>query len=274
MSYIFSRALVEEFSQVNCSGIDAFAPLNLIPTPKPSSLPGRTMEHFRRSRFGMMFGLSTDDLGAELLTSWQEAFHARTSQPQDAGTGLTASAAGSGRKWLGSLARFDRATSSWRTAQRSLLGGWSEYSETWPRWGSMRNGECWERMTAVPHTSEKESGLWPTPTVCGNYNRKGASKTSGDGLATAVKKWPTPQASDNRDRGNMSTPAIARRIAKGKQVMLSMSVSASNGRLNPDWVEWLMGWPIGHTDLKPLATGKLAEWRQQHGESFGSQGLR
>ncbi len=30
--------------------------------------------------------------------------------------------------------------------------------------------------------------LWPTPSICGNYNRKGASKTSGDGLETAVKK--------------------------------------------------------------------------------------
>lgn len=29
-------------------------------------------------------------------------------------------------------------------------------------------------------------GLLPTPTVCGNYNRKGASPTSGDGLATVV----------------------------------------------------------------------------------------
>lgn len=35
-------------------------------------------------------------------------------------------------------------------------------------------------------------------------------------------------------------------------------------RLNPDWVEWLMGWPIGHTALKPLETGRLAEWQQQH----------
>ena len=63
--------------------------------------------------------------------------------------------------------------------------------------------------------------------------------------------WPTPSASDNRDRGNMSTPAIARRIAKGKQVMLSMSVSQESGALNPTWVEWLMGFPEGWTDLKP-----------------------
>jgi hypothetical protein len=35
-------------------------------------------------------------------------------------------------------------------------------------------------------------------------------------------------------------------------------------RLNPEWVEWLMGWPIGHTGLKPLETGKYQEWLRQH----------
>jgi DNA (cytosine-5)-methyltransferase 1 len=62
--------------------------------------------------------------------------------------------------------------------------------------------------------------------------------------------WPTPSASDNRDRGNRSTPAIKRRIKKGKQVMLSMCVSDESGALNPPWVEWLMGFPIEWTDLK------------------------
>ena len=35
---------------------------------------------------------------------------------------------------------------------------------------------------------------WATPNVCGNHNRKGASKTSGDGLSTQVKNWATPVA--------------------------------------------------------------------------------
>ena len=65
---------------------------------------------------------------------------------------------------------------------------------------------------------------WATPTVCGNYNRKGASKTSGDGLATQV-----------------------------------------GGKLNPTWVEWLMGWPLGWTDLKPLEMDRFQQWQQQHG---------
>ena len=66
-------------------------------------------------------------------------------------------------------------------------------------------------------------------------------------LSQAAKMWPTPCASDNRDRGNMSDPAIQRRIEIGKQVGLSMAVKeeAGGGSLNPDWVELLMGWPRG-----------------------------
>jgi hypothetical protein len=37
--------------------------------------------------------------------------------------------------------------------------------------------------------------------------------------------------------------------------------------LNPNWVEWLMGWPIGFTDLKPLATDKSLSVPQLHGDS-------
>ena len=53
MSYTFSRALVEAFSQASCSEIDAFAPSSTSTTPEPFSLPDRTTEHFRLSRFGM-----------------------------------------------------------------------------------------------------------------------------------------------------------------------------------------------------------------------------
>ena len=133
-----------------------------------------------------------------------------------------------------------------------------------------KKANSFEEMSAMAYRAahKKKAAYWPTPTVCGNHNRKGASATSGDGLATALKMWPTPQASDNRDRGNASTPAIKRRIENGKQVMLSMCVSSENGRLNPDWVEWLMGWPIGHTDLKPLETARFQEFEQQHGVCF------
>jgi hypothetical protein len=265
MSFIFSRAMVEEFSRVNCSGIDAFAPLNLIPTPKPSLLRGKTTEPCRRSRFGMTFGLSTDDLGEELLMSWLADFPARTSAPRATVQALKAHEADSGSKWLGSFAKYDHDSSLWKTAQCSLLGDSEEFSETWPRWGSMRNGECFLRPTAAPITSGKGSGFWPTPTVCGNHNRKGASKTSGDGLATAVKKRgiPTPTASMHKAS---SIKALTRKDGRDRTYdRLDHFVFATeSGPLNPDWVEWLMGWPIGHTDLRALETAKYQEWLRQH----------
>jgi hypothetical protein len=105
---------------------------------------------------------------------------------------------------------------------------------------------------------------WPTPTVKGNYNRKGASKKSGDGLATAVM-WRTPNASDATKWSNQS---MADRLAKGQQLRLNTQVSPEGGKgglLNPDWIEWLMGWPIGWTALQPLEMDRFREWQQQHG---------
>lgn len=46
-----------------------------------------------------------------------------------------------------------------------------------------------------------------------------------------------------------------------------MGVIGAGGQLNPDWVEWLMGWPIGWTDLKPLAMARWREWCVSHGIS-------
>ena len=304
MSFIFSRALAEASLQASFSGIDAFAPLSVIPTPKPSLSLGRTTEHLRLSRFGMTFELLTAAHGAELLMSWLADFHAKTSASPVAVTASTASVLDYGQKWRGSFAKYDQAASTWRTHQCSLLGDLDEFSETWPRWGSMRNGESFLRPTSELPTFESESGsspiyptpcivdtgslfntsygpnakprptlgamakhnLWPTPTVCGNYNRKGASKSSGDGLATAVKMWPTPCASASK---GSSQRALTRKSGRSRETdRIDHAVMASDGgQLNPQWVEWLMGWPIGHTGLEPLETAKFHEWQRQHGTS-------
>jgi len=98
--------------------------------------------------------------------------------------------------------------------------------------------------------------MWPTPTVCGNYNRKGASATSGDGLATAVLKCATPTARDWRS-GKASKATMERNSRP-----LSEQIG---GSLNPTWVEWLMGWPIGWTDLRLSAMDKCHDAQPQPG---------
>jgi hypothetical protein len=139
----------------------------------------------------------------------------------------------------------------------------------------MRDGECWEQPTLEQTIKETEFGLsqemWPTPTC---HNAKEAAypaefnrKTPTLAATVAMRKFPTPQASDNRDRGNLSSGATQRRMEKGKQISLSQSVSHTSGALNPTWVEWLMGWPLEWTDLKPLETDKSHYVQQKHGES-------
>jgi DNA (cytosine-5)-methyltransferase 1 len=133
--------------------------------------------------------------------------------------------------------------------------------------------------------NSKQQGLlekvkWPTPDAnCGargtqelwTPKRKSghqAQYSINQAVRDAEKlKFPTPQASDHRDRGNMSNPSIQRRADKGKQLNLSMVAHPNSGQLNPTWVEWLMGWPIGWTDLKPLETDKSHFVPQPHGES-------
>ena len=93
--------------------------------------------------------------------------------------------------------------------------------------------------------------MFPTPTTHSakemGYPAEYRRKTPG--LGSVVKLYPTPQASDHRDRGNLSNPSVQRRLSIGKQLSLSMVVSPKSGQLNPTWVEWLMGFPIGWTDL-------------------------
>lgn len=91
--------------------------------------------------------------------------------------------------------------------------------------------------------------MWPTP-LARDHKGVPSDGFNNSSLPRAVRMYPTPQASDNRDRGNLSTPAIQRRIEKGKQSNLSMVVSDVSGSLNPQWVEGLMGYPPGWTELE------------------------
>lgn len=306
MSFIYSRALVEAFSPASFSGTVVSALSSGNPTPKPCLWHDRTTELSPLSRFGMTCERLTADRGAELLMSWLAASRAKTSVPPVLGKGSTASVADSGPKWLGSFARWDRDSSLWKTAQCSLLGDSDEFLETWPRWGSMRNGESFLRRIPVLPIFASASGLWQTPVAddaiertVGKWNSRGEPK-----LSAEVKLWPTPTAS-LADKGGRITPrksreggtlieAVSSRMWPTPCASASASASASKGssiatltrksgksrvndridhavmasdggQLNPEWVEWLMGWPIGHTALEPLETARYHEWLQQHG---------
>ena len=71
-------------------------------------------------------------------------------------------AAGSGASMPEPFATYDHDSSSWRTSALSLFGGLHEFSETWPRSGTMRNGKCYRRPPWVRPIDGNGSGSWPT----------------------------------------------------------------------------------------------------------------
>ena len=294
MSWLYSRALVAAYSAASCSAGTPCAPSSLTPTPRAFSSHARMTAFSRLSRYGMTCAPLTDGHGAALLTWSLAASRARTSASPARARGSAARAAASGRTWRGSLARFDPATRSWKTAQRSLFADSSESWVIWPRSGMTAAGQCWELPTLAHRISATVFGFsLPTPVasdgssgaVIGKHDRFHATRTgmprkvnrhgtSGSvGLARLVRMWPAPRSIDlgnPPDRGmnlrlrfrtplasdgKRSRQTLAERLAKRQQVRLAHQIAAG-GLLNPTWVEWLMGWPLGWTDLKPLATDR------------------
>jgi hypothetical protein len=156
-----------------------------------------------------------------------------------------------------------------------------ESSVTWPRWGMWSDGQLtalsmWERRTAgiessssatmptprAEHDSGRHRGkpdtlhsfvkMWPTPTA----------QTGGDGqrpdgfrrlLGPEVRRreaimWPTPTTRDHKDGPATSCANVPENGLLGRVVHRD---STATGALTPEFVEWLMGYPIGYTVCEP-----------------------
>ena len=163
----------------------------------------------------------------------------------------------SGPKPSASFATYDHDTRSWRTSQGTFPWGSDEFSATWPRAGMTRNGTAYQLAPSAPLTRETASGLLPTPTTQDAHNNGGPSQMRRNSLPlnAFVRRWPTPT-------GQMARPDFQRihRERSGADdlattVMRAQGMTAANGgHLNPTWVEWLMGFPTGWTDLEPSET--------------------
>ena len=270
MSWHFSRALEAAYLADTCSAGEPSAPWKSTPTPLPSLWRAKTMGTFHRSPFGMMCVPLTDTRGADLLTWFRAAFLAKTSAQRGAAPELPDPKAGSGDTCTGSFAKYDRVSCSWKTPQLSLHADWVACSVTWPPAGTMRNGECWPRATLAPPMNAAEYGLLlPTPTATANM------------MAPSIQKWrrhrnlltvPTPTASPS-GRNRSASPNAKIRPSLGMMARRNLwpdqaeSQGVVGGALNPAWIEWLMGWPIGWADLKPLATDRFRLWLHAHGKS-------
>lgn len=221
------RALVAEYLQAQSAVEGSYAQLNVMPTPHKFWRNDKMMDHSRLSRFGLTCALLTEADGEALLTAFLEASHARTLASPATVQDSKETDPPCGSRWRGSLAKYDHQELKWKTAQCSLLGDSEEFLETWPRWGTTVDGELYLLPQPALPIYGRESGFFPTPV---------ASMCKGSSIKSLTRK-------DGRDRT--------------RDRLDHFIYAHHGGKLNPEWVEWLMGWPIGWTDLKPLATDKF-----------------
>ena len=121
------------------------------------------------------------------------------------------------------FAWYDPDTHCWRMLQATLDSDSEAFKEIWPRSGMTRDGIAYQLPPSAPRT----------------YAIAYSSSLHGD------LQW-TPTAKANQDSPSMEARA------PGRHLWLTPTVN--DGRLNPAWVEWLMGFPEGWTDLEHLET--------------------
>lgn len=168
-----------------------------------------------------------------------------------------------------SLAWYDQDSSSWKTYQRSLVTDWEPYSETWPRWGMTRAGSAYAHPMSERRITETDGLLFAAPNTMDSLPPKSPEALHREATVTrpgrsqpsnlrdqVTQMWPTPTAHNSKEGAypaeyERKTPTLA---------------AEAGGKLNPLWVEWLMGFPIGFTDSKVWAMPKSRSKRQQPGD--------
>src|SRR6516165_7983154 len=93
-------------------------------------------------------------------TLFAEDFPVRIFPSPERAKALQAAVVAYGKTSPDLLARYDPATSSWKTSQLCLDGGLATFSATWPRSGMMRNGIAYRLPPLAPRTDATASGSW------------------------------------------------------------------------------------------------------------------
>ena len=142
-----------------------------------------------------------------------------------------------------SLASYDHESSCWRTSQLSLFGEEEKWLGRLPALGMTRSGKLYQLGCSVHLISANDGSLsvmLPTPTAKANQT-----------APTFRKHWkgilPTPSANEHKYRLKGNSQASRCLEAKARK---TVTTTGEKMCLNPQFVEWMMGFPTGWTDLE------------------------
>jgi hypothetical protein len=122
------------------------------------------------------------------------------------------------------------------------------------------------KQQGLPEVVKTRGNLWPTPTTqevehpkaelteTGRRKSKDGTTSHSLGLADAVQMWPTMTANGMGSSGHRELLEKHVNLGDITQDEKKQMSAGNGGRLNPTWVEWLMGFPLGWTDLEDSET--------------------
>ena len=171
----------------------------------------------------------------------------------------------SGQKCLDLSKNSDRLGLLERTLVDTLNSVSTPYLRTWRVKVTPQGHLVFQLRASAQTTKEKESGLWRTPdNMKGGSNLPGIKRALDQGhlkrpsghqlqirLQDQVQEkrlWPTPTA--NEDAAGRPGTKMQKMLGNHPEVRKPIT----GGTLNPTWVEWLMGYPSGWTDLSHSET--------------------
>ena len=192
-----------------------------IPIAKESSA-----KTFHRSRSSRTSEISMGKNSVESISSQVDFLASQSLIPGSAeAKQMTVS---SGRKWLVLYRKQNRTGCLLRTLLESSRWVSTKCFLTWQVLLTPARQSCFRLVPSMPTTKEKESGLWPTPTCHEQPHRNLKVNDRG-------RREPTNGKTDHS-------------LSLADTVILREPKENRDGSLNPEFVEWLMGYPIGWTD--------------------------
>lgn len=213
----------------SCRGCEQSPTVKTIDTPNLFYCPACGLENFVERLSGMTCEHCAVNWSSALVsTSSTAGSPARTSVLRDLEQVWAESEAGYSLKSQDWLANCDRDSSSWKTSQLSLLEDSPTY--VWPslRSGTIVDGRLYQPQKLEPSIFENDGSYLPTPTAC-DYGKNVGRKADG--------------SPSGRDRWSITVLAKCGKIP-----------GHPRGKLNPEWLEQAMGYPIAWTELADWAT--------------------
>ena len=142
---------------------------------------------------------------------------------------------GSGMTSANSFAHYDQKESSWKTYQASLLDmELTPYSDRFPKWGMMQNGEVSKLLMSELPTGENVYSYWRTSQAS---DGEGGTKEMREGVnsryklrdhsANVVANWGTPRGRDWKDTVNTVPPSV-QKGERGKTVGNTVAQALQN----------------------------------------------